>query len=91
MDRLSLHAQERKILGKKVKKLRRDGLLPAHVFGKGVEGEMVAVKQTDFQKTFHLAGETGLIYLNIGAEHEKIICLITYHLTLTCCHGTGAL
>ncbi len=67
MDRLSLIAEERKILGKKVKTLRRDGKLPAHVFGKGVEGENVIVSKGDFIKTFHLAGETGLIDLKIGS------------------------
>lgn len=68
MDRLSLNAQERKILGKKVKKLRADGFLPGHVFGKGVDGEVVAVRKSDFLKTFHQAGETGLVDLKIGSE-----------------------
>ncbi len=71
MDRLSLTADERKVLGKKVKTLRRDGKLPAHVFGKGVEGENVVVTQKDFLKTFHLAGETGVIDLKIGSEKVR--------------------
>ncbi len=71
MDRLSLQAQERKILGKKVKALRRDGKLPAHVFGKGVEGENVLISTKDFLKTFHEAGETGLIDLKIGTEKVR--------------------
>ncbi|QQG43739.1 MAG: 50S ribosomal protein L25 [Candidatus Daviesbacteria bacterium] len=71
MDRLSLHATERKILGKKVKKLRRDGLLPAHVYGKAVENESVTVAESDFLKIFHLAGETGLIDLKIGQEKVR--------------------
>lgn len=66
-----MHAEERIILGKKVKKLRRDGLLPGHVFGKGVEGEMVTVSAHDFLKTFHQAGETGLIDLKIGKEKVR--------------------
>lgn len=71
MDRLSLHAEERKLLGKKVKKLRAGGSLPAHVFGKGVEGENVLVSAKEFLKTFHIAGETGLIDLKIGAEKVR--------------------
>lgn len=63
-----MHAEERIILGKKVKKLRRDGLLPGHVFGKGVDGEMVTVSSRDFLHTFATAGETGLIDLKIGKE-----------------------
>ena len=75
MDRLSLHAEERKILGKKVKKLRADGKLPGHVFGKGVEGENVLVSAGDFLKTFKLAGETGLIDLKIGAEKIRPVLI----------------
>lgn len=75
MDRLALHAQERKILGKKVKKLRADGLLPGHVFGKGVDGEIVAVKAKDFLKTLHQAGETGLVDLKIGTEKVRPVLI----------------
>lgn len=75
MDRLSLQAEERTILGKKVKKLRRDGLLPGHVFGKGLEGETVAVSSHDFLKTFHLAGETGLIDLKIGKKKVRPVLI----------------
>lgn len=71
MDRLSLQAEERKILGKKVKHLRRDGKLPAHVFGKGLETEHVTVDGKIFLKTFKEAGETGLIDLKIGAEKVR--------------------
>jgi len=66
MDRLSLKAEERKVLGKKVKNLRKDGILPAHVFGKGVEGEIVSVDAKEFHKVFKVAGETGLIDLKIS-------------------------
>lgn len=71
MDRLSLHAEERKVLGKKVKNLRKDGKLPGHVFGKGVDGESVSVDGKTFLKTFKEAGETGVIDLKIGAEKVR--------------------
>ncbi|MBI2017935.1 50S ribosomal protein L25 [Candidatus Daviesbacteria bacterium] len=75
MDRLSLDADERKVLGKKVKNLRRDGSLPAHVFGKGVEGENVLVEKSEFIKVFHQAGETGLVDLKIGAEKIRPVLI----------------
>lgn len=68
MDRLSLTAEERQILGKKVKNLRRNGKLPGHVFGKGVETEHVAVLAKEFLQTFAQVGETGLVNLKIGDE-----------------------
>lgn len=63
-----MHAEERKLLGKKVKLLRKDGKLPGHVFGKGLETEHVSVDGKTFLKVFEEAGETGLIDLKIGAE-----------------------
>lgn len=71
MDRLSLQAEERKVLGKKVKNLRKDGKLPGHVFGKGVETDHVSVDGKTFLKVFKEAGETGLIDLKIGSEKVR--------------------
>ncbi|MBI2596428.1 50S ribosomal protein L25 [Candidatus Daviesbacteria bacterium] len=71
MDRLSLQAEERTILGKKVKNLRKEGKLPAHVFGKGLETEHVSVDGKTFLKIFTEAGETGLIDLKIGEEKVR--------------------
>jgi len=62
-------------LGKKVKLLRKDGQLPAHVFGKGLDGESVTVNSKDFLKTFHQAGETGLIDLKIGGEKVRPVLI----------------
>ncbi len=73
MDRLNLQADERIILGKKVKRLRRDGKLPAHVFGKGIETEHVSLDTKAFLSTFASAGETGLIDLNIGKEVKPVM------------------
>lgn len=75
MDRLSLNAEERIILGKKVKNLRKNGQLPGHVFGKGLETEHVSVDGKTFLKTFKEAGETGLIDLKIGAEKIRPVMI----------------
>jgi len=71
MNKLALSAQERTVLGKKVKQLRKDGLLPGHVFGKGIETEHVSVPIKEFLAIFHSAGETGLIDLRIGQEKNR--------------------
>lgn len=75
MDRIPLNAQEREVLGKKVKKLRREGKLPGHVFGKKVEGENVLVNEKDFLQVLSQAGETGLIDLKIGAEKVRPVLI----------------
>lgn len=75
MDRLNLNAIERTLLGKKVKALRREGKLPAHVFGKNVETEHVTVEGKEFNIILHQAGETGLIDLKIGAEKIRPVLI----------------
>lgn len=75
MDRITLIAQERTILGKKVKKLRDDGLIPGHVFGKGLDTEHVAVSNKDFIKVYHQAGETGLVDLRIGDDKIRPVLI----------------
>ncbi|MBI2329870.1 50S ribosomal protein L25 [Candidatus Daviesbacteria bacterium] len=75
MDRLSLQAEERIILGKKVKNLRKNGQLPGHVFGKGLETEHVTVDGKIFLKTFKEAGETGLIDLKIGTDKIRPVMI----------------
>lgn len=72
---MSLNAEERKVLGKKVKALRKRGSLPGHVFGKGVDGENVLLSTKDFLKIFHQAGETGLIDLKIGSEKVRPVLI----------------
>lgn len=75
MERIALQASEREVLGKKVKKIRRDGLIPGHVFGKKITTEHVSVKQTDFLKVLRQAGETGLIDLKIGSEKIRPVLI----------------
>lgn len=65
MEQIPLAAQKRTILGRKVKQLRRDGLIPAHVFGHKIKTIHLQVKGTDFSKVFEKAGETGIIELTI--------------------------
>lgn len=69
-----LNAETRKVLGKKVKKLRREGILPANVYGKGLESKALQVKLTDFNEVYDKAGETSLVDLKVeGKSHPVLI------------------
>ncbi len=69
-----LNAEKRTVLGKKVKKLRKEGILPANVYGKDIKSTAVQVNYKDFEKVFKEAGETQLVYLIL--EKEEIPVLI---------------
>lgn len=64
------------MVGRKVSRLRREGLLPANVFGKKVKSQAIAVAMKDFKEVFAKAGETGLINLVIedkGKADERAV------------------
>src|SRR3989338_8682854 len=81
MDKIILNASERIILGKKVRKLRQDGILPGHVFGKGLETEHVSVEAKEFLKVFKEVGETGVINLKLGEVKIRPVMVkgVQYH------------
>lgn len=63
-----LNAQKRTVTGRKVKKLRRDGMLPANIYGKKVESVSVQVSLQDFNEVYSEVGETGLVNLKLNGE-----------------------
>ena len=75
--KLLLSSDKRKIIGRKVKSLRKEGLVPANVFGKKIKSLAVSVKSVDFRKIFSKAGATGIIYLEITGEKEPRPVLVS--------------
>jgi large subunit ribosomal protein L25 len=73
-EKLKLAADKREVLGKGVKKLRREGVLPANIFGKDFKSLSIAIKEAEFLKTYKAAGETGVVYVQV--EKEEIPTLI---------------
>lgn len=73
-QKTELSAQNRNVLGSGVKKLRRDGYLPAVLYGKGQESLSLQVPVKDFGKVFKEAGESTLVYVNVdGKTYPTII------------------
>lgn len=73
MKRFALSAEARKITGKKVKKLRREGFLPANVYGKDIKSQSLQLPLSDFQKVFKEAGETGVVDLTYGTQTIPVL------------------
>lgn len=68
MKKYSLKASARDLVGRKVKKLRQQGLLPATVYGKTTKSISVSVKQDEFENVYKDAGETGLVELAVDGD-----------------------
>jgi large subunit ribosomal protein L25 len=70
-----LVAKQRNILGRKVKVLRKEGLIPAHVFGHNVKTQNVSVNEKDFRKVYEEAGETGIVDLKINSTPARQVLI----------------
>lgn len=62
-EKYTLKLEPRAVLGKKVNRLRRAGLLPATVYGKGVGPLSVQLDARGFQDVYRRAGRSSLIEL----------------------------
>lgn len=69
----SLTAKSRKTLGRKVKKLRREGLLPANLYGKKIKSQALELPAAEFLKVYEQEGETGLIDLKINSQTHPVL------------------
>jgi len=73
MTTLELKSEKRTLLGKKVKSLRRKGIIPAVVYG-GKDGTIpIELDQKEFSKAFKTAGETTLIKLLVGEKAKNVL------------------
>jgi large subunit ribosomal protein L25 len=77
---MELQAQVRTDLGRAVKKLRKESLIPAEFYGRGFKNQTLAVRKQDFDKVLQSAGESTVITLLVdGAKHPSIIHDVQYH------------
>jgi len=67
MSNLSLTLQAREIIGKQVSKLRKQGKIPAILYGHGLKSTPVLVDAITFAKVYRQAGESTLMELTIDA------------------------
>ncbi|HXU87108.1 MAG TPA: 50S ribosomal protein L25 [Verrucomicrobiae bacterium] len=70
-SRLSLDAEPRALVGKKVATLRRVGRLPAVVYGHGVGSENVSIDAHDFELLRRKAGQNELIDLSVDGKKAR--------------------
>lgn len=68
-----LKGEVRTITGKKVKKLRNEGLLPATVYGQEMTPMSIQVIDKDMEAIFNHVGESGLVELTVGTEKMPIL------------------
>jgi len=75
-EKITLKVEKRMVLGKKVKKLRKEEVLPANIYGKNVKSLAVQVSLKDFLPVYKKVGETGIVEVKVEGEEKPRHALI---------------
>lgn len=77
MTEFKLAVSKREMTGRKIKALRRIGILPANIFGKKFPSQSIQIDYKEFTKLFDKAGETNVVYLTLD---KKEIPVLIHHI-----------
>lgn len=75
MEKIKLSAKKREITGRKVKELRKKGIIPAVLYGKGKKPVNLKMDLKGFQEVYKKAGTSSLIDLKINNHPETKILI----------------
>ena len=70
-----LHVQRRSTTGKKVKQLRREGIAPGNVYGRGLESVAVQAQLSHVQQVFRQLDRNSVVQMTIDAAEEIPVVL----------------
>jgi len=70
MEQIELKVSERKVLGKKVRFLRRRGITPVHLFGRGIKSLALQCDSAELQRVLAEAGRSRLINLKFDGQRR---------------------
>lgn len=74
MSQPTLSAEERTVVGKKVKNLRKDGLVPGVVYGPALkETVQVSIDAKTFAKFYQIHGHSTLLKLSAGGHNYQVL------------------
>jgi large subunit ribosomal protein L25 len=73
MDEFKLEAKQRSVIGKKVKVLRKEGILPAVVYGSGIEPIAIELDTRETEKILSDVSGSTLINLVVGKDSHTVI------------------
>ena len=73
MDQITIEAEKRTALGKKVKALRRNGVTPLHIYGSTMASESLQASTFDVVHALNEAGFTTPLTVKVGPEEHFVI------------------
>lgn len=79
MKKYNLSVEKRSVFGKKVKKLRKEGILPGNIYGKEMKSQAIQMPAKEFADVFKQAGHSGVVNLTLGEESiPTLVHEVTY-------------
>ena len=76
MATTDLNVSPRTVLGKKVSRLRREGLVPANIYGRHIESTAISVPAVELRRVLRASGHTGLISIAIAGDSAPRTVLV---------------
>ena len=76
MDGLTLTAVPRTVTGKKVKVLRRGGVVPIHMFGRGIESQSLQAESRILSVVLPQAGTNVPITIDVDGQDGENVCFV---------------
>ena len=74
MEEVLLQVSKRDVVGKQVKTLRRDGLLPAIVYGRGISTIPISINSREANKILSAITSSNLVVIDIdGDKHTTLV------------------
>lgn len=70
---MELQVQKREKFGRAVKSLRREGLIPAELYGHGIANEHLSVPAKEFAKVLKTAGENTIVNIVLNGEKRPVL------------------
>lgn len=72
-NQFSLEVKTRNIFGRKLKKLRAEGFIPANIYGPEFKSQAISVNFKDFIKVYKVAKETGIVNLQLDGKQIPVL------------------
>jgi large subunit ribosomal protein L25 len=79
-ETLSIDGHAREETGKRVRYLRRKGITPANIYGRGMESLSFQVETRELERIVHLGAKSALVNVSIeGKQHSALLRVLQRH------------
>ena len=71
-EEATLHAEPRSVTGSAVKRLRRDGVLPCNVYGRGIDSITIQTPLSELQRVFRTVDRNAVVQMAIDGRDGTV-------------------